>query len=114
MPVVVSCRCGQRFAAQDHLVGRQVPCPACGNPLAIAAGPSAAPGIVVTCTCGRAFLAPESLRGMQTNCPGCTRVIRVPPARTDSAKIDDLFVQPGRPPGIPLASPLHRDSEIPW
>jgi hypothetical protein len=35
MPVVASCRCGQRFLAQDHLLGRTVPCPACGNPLMI-------------------------------------------------------------------------------
>jgi hypothetical protein len=35
MPVIVACRCGQRFAAQDHLFGRQVNCPACGGPLVI-------------------------------------------------------------------------------
>jgi hypothetical protein len=35
MPVVASCRCGQRFLAQDHLLGRQVSCPACGSPLLI-------------------------------------------------------------------------------
>src|SRR4030095_10688534 len=35
MPVVASCRCGQRFLAQDYLLGRQGPCPGCGAPLLI-------------------------------------------------------------------------------
>jgi hypothetical protein len=47
MPVVVACRCGQRFLAQDNLLGRQVACPACGGPLVIPAPPAPAPGFDV-------------------------------------------------------------------
>src|SRR5689334_3085049 len=35
MPFPVACGCGQKFMAQDHLSGKEVPCPACGNPLLI-------------------------------------------------------------------------------
>ena len=35
MSIEVTCRCGQRFAAEEYLVGKQVPCPFCGSPLAI-------------------------------------------------------------------------------
>lgn len=85
MPVVVACECGQRFAAQDHLIGQQVPCPVCGRQLAIgtsAAPPVAAPpqaqGIYVTCSCGGAFLAPKHLRGQAVKCPNCSQKITVP------------------------------------
>lgn len=51
MPIPVTCRCGQSFAAGDHLAGRTVQCPKCKSPLAIpspqaAAAPSpfSAPG----------------------------------------------------------------------
>ena len=35
MPIVVACRCGQRFQTLDELAGKRVRCPACGQPLAI-------------------------------------------------------------------------------
>ena len=46
MPIVVACRCGQRFRAIDELAGKCVTCPACGQPLAIppANAPSAPVG----------------------------------------------------------------------
>src|SRR5438046_785007 len=78
MPVVVACRCGQRFAANEQLIGQQVPCPACGNLLAIGRPIGTGQGIYVSCRCGRAFSAPKSLRGRETRCPGCGGVIRVP------------------------------------
>lgn len=37
MPIIVSCRCGQRFSAIDELAGKRVSCPSCGQPLAIPA-----------------------------------------------------------------------------
>jgi len=37
MPIVVACRCGQRFQAQDHLAGKTVRCPSCSQPLQIPA-----------------------------------------------------------------------------
>ena len=37
MPIPVTCRCGQSFAAGDHLAGRTVQCPKCKSPLAIPA-----------------------------------------------------------------------------
>ncbi len=44
MPIVVGCSCGKRFKAPDHLAGKKVKCPNCGNPLVVPAeqpGPSA-------------------------------------------------------------------------
>ncbi|MCY2991295.1 MAG: SUMF1/EgtB/PvdO family nonheme iron enzyme, partial [Planctomycetota bacterium] len=38
-PVVVTCVCGQSFAAAPHLFGQQMPCPMCGWPLDIPAAP---------------------------------------------------------------------------
>ncbi len=35
MPIVVACRCGQRFQAIAELAGKRVSCPACGQPLEI-------------------------------------------------------------------------------
>jgi hypothetical protein len=29
--IVVACTCGQQFAAEAHLAGRQLPCPVCGR-----------------------------------------------------------------------------------
>jgi ribosomal protein L40E len=48
VPIPVTCRCGQSFAAGDHLAGRTVQCPKCKSPLAIpaphaASTPAAAP-----------------------------------------------------------------------
>jgi hypothetical protein len=37
VPIPVTCRCGQSFAAGDHLAGRTVQCPKCKSPLAIPA-----------------------------------------------------------------------------
>lgn len=37
MPIVVSCSCGKRFKAPDHLAGKTVKCPGCGNALEVAA-----------------------------------------------------------------------------
>jgi hypothetical protein len=37
MPIKISCQCGQSFQAPDHLAGKKVRCPKCGNPLAIPA-----------------------------------------------------------------------------
>lgn len=35
MPIVVTCRCGQRFRAKDELAGKRLKCPSCGQPLTI-------------------------------------------------------------------------------
>src|SRR5207344_2526269 len=85
MPVVVACQCGQRFAAEDRLIGQQVPCPVCGRVLSIGApqppkvaSPPPAAGIYVACACGGAFLAPPKLRGKSVKCPNCGGTIVVP------------------------------------
>ncbi len=115
MPVVVSCRCGQRFAASEQLQGQQVPCPACGNTLSIGGGASGSQGVVVTCGCGRAFSAPESLRGKRTRCPACGGAIQIPgqvhaPVDPLSADLSDLGGPLG-PTTLPLPT---REPEIPW
>src|SRR5688572_19060011 len=113
MPVIVSCRCGKRFAAKDHLLGQYVPCPGCGQALLIAATPAASQGVYVACTCGRAFSAPESMRGQQAQCRGCGRTLQVPLYAPD---FDPLGVGPLGPlPTMPTMLPMaHRESEIPW
>ncbi len=35
MSIVVTCRCGQKFAAQEHLAGKQVSCPICGQSILV-------------------------------------------------------------------------------
>jgi hypothetical protein len=46
MPIVVSCACGQRFAAKDELAGRTVKCPKCAAPLQIKANSTPAKAAV--------------------------------------------------------------------
>jgi hypothetical protein len=43
MPLLVECRCRQRFSAADHLAGTVVACPACGSPIHVAAPPPTSP-----------------------------------------------------------------------
>ena len=43
VPIPVTCRCGQSFAAGDHLAGRTLQCPKCKSPLTIPAPQAAAP-----------------------------------------------------------------------
>lgn len=45
MPIPVTCRCGQSFAAGDHLAGRTVQCPKCKSPLTIPGVQPVAPGV---------------------------------------------------------------------
>jgi hypothetical protein len=78
--IVVSCNCGQRFAAQLYLAGKQVSCPSCGQPLQVPSQ-SAYSGqstLAVSCQCGQRFAAPPHLAGRQVNCPQCNRIISVP------------------------------------
>jgi len=81
MAITVTCRCGQRFAAEPHLAGKQVPCPACGQPLLISRGTPAARAageIVVSCLCGRSFQAQPHLAGQRVACPACGQSLDVP------------------------------------
>jgi hypothetical protein len=43
MPLIVECRCRQRFSAPDHLLRTVIPCPACGAPISIVAPPASVP-----------------------------------------------------------------------
>src|SRR6187551_447552 len=110
MPVAVACQCGQRFAAQDHLRGKQVRCPSCGGPLVIPAPPppAAAPttanagGVRVACACGQAFMASAALQGKATRCPACGGTLHIPAATAnanDILSIDPLLAMGGNPPG---------------
>ncbi len=88
MPIVVTCRCGQKFAAQPHLAGKQVACPVCGQPLLVPrqpASPATARGgtaagkkIPVACRCGRQFLAEPHLAGQRLGCPNCGQPTSAP------------------------------------
>jgi DNA-directed RNA polymerase subunit RPC12/RpoP len=115
MPILVACDCGKRFAAREHLFGRQVSCPACGNLLTVStAGRNSAQGIFVTCTCGRAFHAPETMRGQQARCRGCGAVLQVsgpdPLGMSDVADQSLLDI----PEELLAPPPRQNESEIPW
>lgn len=43
MPIPVKCPCGKSLSAPDHLAGKRVKCPGCGNPLAIPVAGAARP-----------------------------------------------------------------------
>lgn len=110
MPLVVSCRCGQRFAANEQLIGQRVPCPACGHLLSIGTESDAPQGIIVTCACGRSFSAPPALAGQQTRCPACRGPLLVP------GPVDPLagdFLDLNAPLGASIPLPP-REAEIPW
>lgn len=107
MPIVVSCECGQRFAARDDLAGKTVACPKCKAALTIPAAkaPPAATStapIPVTCTCGKRFGAKPELAGKTLRCPSCGAAIAIPapgqsaatsaPAKGIGDLLDDLGV----------------------
>lgn len=83
MPFPVSCQCGQRFMAQDHLAGQQVPCPACGcslliqNPAARAVRQSPRT-IQFACVCGRTYQPGPELAGRTVRCTACGNVLQIP------------------------------------
>ncbi|MCA9177224.1 MAG: hypothetical protein KDB14_22195 [Planctomycetales bacterium] len=45
MAIPVSCSCGKQVNAPEHLAGKKVKCPACGQPLAIPSGGGAFDGL---------------------------------------------------------------------
>ena len=137
MPVAVSCKCGQRFSAQDHLYGKQVNCPACGGPIQIpspaaprpvataapastapaavrqpvatpARTPSAQTGVRVACACGQAFLAPESMRGKSARCSSCGGTLSIPAAEMGGDLLSvDPLAMGHNPLSAPSRAPIH-------
>ena len=109
MSIIVSCICGQRFQADDHLAGRQVPCPACGEPLLIpdlsnhslvelvdleATGPTER--IPVACSCGKRFRAEPNLRDKIISCPSCGQAMLVGAAAPVAPRPQVSINQPPR------------------
>ena len=94
MPVQVECKhCQRRFAADEKLFGKQVPCPDCQHTITIPprlppASPASAASakqdvreIKVQCSaCQRYFLASESLMGQHRTCPTCGGEVPIVPA----------------------------------
>ena len=84
MPFPIACQCGRRFAAPDHLLGKRVTCPGCGNAIDVtqpdrtAAKPSTTTKIPVRCQCGKAFGAAQRLAGKTVSCPACKQPLTVP------------------------------------
>ena len=85
MPIVVSCTCGQKFAARRELAGRTVKCLACGDPLTVPNGSLAtkplSAKIVAQCKCGKSFQAEPDLAGRRVRCPECHEAVTVPAAQ---------------------------------
>jgi hypothetical protein len=44
MPITVQCSCGKRVGVADALIGKNIRCPKCGEPIAVRAPVAAAPG----------------------------------------------------------------------
>jgi hypothetical protein len=122
MPILVACDCGKRFAARDHLFGRQVSCPECGGYFTVStAGRHAIPGLFVLCDCGLAFHAPETMRGRQARCRGCGAKLQVggpdPLGLVTSASLaHSAGLQNNALLSAPLTSPSPAadDNAIPW
>lgn len=73
----LSCPCGESFAADASMAGKDVRCPACGDVIK-------APRyqIPVACSCGRRFAAADRLAGKEVRCPECGGTIHVPRPKT--------------------------------
>ncbi len=96
VPVVVTCRCGQRFAAASYLWGKQVACPACGGPLDVPPPPNAAAGISEL-----RLLAPDAewwATASPVTRPQGSRIRRLSssPRRRGPPDFDDWLQQHGR------------------
>lgn len=118
MTVAVSCACGKRFAAPDSLLGKRVPCPSCGSPIAIPVAvsravpqarvepeppaPNAASGIRVACQCGKAFLASATMLGKAARCPSCGGTILI---ANNQAAAALQGIAPPQPPPVQDISP---------
>ncbi|MCL4202242.1 MAG: DUF1559 domain-containing protein [Pirellulaceae bacterium] len=127
MPFPVSCQCGQKFMAQDHLVGKTVPCPSCGRGLQIRrpgtsnrAQAAATSAILVHCQCGRSYKVAANLAGQSMRCKACGFVLHVPrPGATQPAwdPLDDPLgaaaaMQPApRPQHVLPARPRTREHD---
>src|SRR5688572_22481593 len=115
MPILVACDCGRRFAAKEHLFGRQVSCPDCGHLFTVStAGRHAIGGLFVTCSCGLAFHAPESMRGQLGRCRNCGEILQVsgpdPLGLVGIPTTADIGVLSAPMPSLPPAD----EDEIPW
>jgi heme/copper-type cytochrome/quinol oxidase subunit 3 len=86
MPIKVTCRCGQQFAAKDELAGKVVKCPKCQESLKIGASPApqtggavgsqaAAPSAVAKLLDEVGFHLHEKEDDSVQHCPACDREI---------------------------------------
>lgn len=84
MAQVVSCQCGQKFSAADHLAGKAVGCPVCGKSLQIPATHRSPPQkIAVSCDfCGARYATTTSNIGKSLACTNCGQQIVVSQRQT--------------------------------
>jgi len=86
MPIKVTCRCGQQFAAKDELAGKVVKCPKCKESLKIGASPApqtggaagsqaAAPSAVAKLLDEVGFHLHEKEDDSVQHCPACDQEI---------------------------------------
>lgn len=117
MPIVIACACGKRLKAPDHLAGKRVKCPACGQMIAVKAAPaSASPAkpvadadkIKITCACGAVLRAPKRLLGTDVKCPKCSKPVRV------EEDEEDAFAPPAPAAPPPAAGALGADAAPPY
>jgi hypothetical protein len=86
MPVVIACSaCQGKMHVGEHLAGKAVKCPKCGNvvrtPAAVAKSPAPALGqnLVLTCpACQKKLSVRPELAGKAVKCPQCTKAVKVP------------------------------------
>lgn len=96
MPFPVTCSCGQRFIAEDHIEGRLVRCLSCRRPLRVERA-TASTKLVVHCKCGQSFQVAAELRGKDVACPSCLAVQKaeeLSAPQSEAADLDPLWDSP--------------------
>ena len=111
MAIIVTCRCGQHFRAEDGDAGLKAACPICQQVLVIPGArlfqphasatasqqPRETATIIATCQCGQQFRAKDDDAGMKVQCPKCQQVLIVPGSRpTPPTPSTSSSHQPGR------------------
>ena len=91
MPTAISCTCGKSFRVPDHLQGKAVKCPACGEPIAVPASESS------SAAAQSAGSEADGLEGLldEVELKASSTGRRCPECRTDMLPDDVLCVKCG-------------------
>jgi hypothetical protein len=111
MPTAVTCSsCKSALKVGDHLAGKRIKCPKCGQAVTVGTGTSTpAPSLSVTCAgCSKKLSVKAELAGKAVKCPGCGKAVRVPGAAPVAAGVASS------PPPLPAAAAPAAPQEDEW